>query len=302
MILMSAPLQGFTEAPWRHWHAEIYGGADRYFTPFMRLEHGQVRPRDVRDTTSPLNSNHCLTPQVLAADAAEFTALAEGLQAVDLNAGCPFPPQTRRGRGAALLTRPEAMWQIAEAMRQMPSVSFSLKMRLGMTSPQQWRQCADAINSMPLTLVTVHPRTAAQQYGGDTCAEEFELMHSLLRHPLVWNGDVTTPAQITALQQRWPWLHGVMCGRGLLSRPSLFMEWRHGRELPEAERRQMLLRLHDAMFSHMQASLCGDTQVLSKIKPWWEHWQDTVGRKAAKALLKAGSMARYRAALAAINP
>ena len=67
--LMAAPLQGFTESPFRHFHAEIYGtGAMNvtYFSPFLRLEKGDVRPRDIREISIPLNGNHQLIPQIIS--------------------------------------------------------------------------------------------------------------------------------------------------------------------------------------------------------------------------------------------
>ena len=75
--LMAAPLQGYTEAPFRHFHAEIYGGGESltYFSPFLRIEKGSVRPRDLRDITSPLNANHRLIPQIIFRDATEFRTL-----------------------------------------------------------------------------------------------------------------------------------------------------------------------------------------------------------------------------------
>lgn len=33
MKLYAAPLQGFTEAPWRNLHQEVFGGIDAYYTP-----------------------------------------------------------------------------------------------------------------------------------------------------------------------------------------------------------------------------------------------------------------------------
>ena len=38
MKLYAAPLQGFTEAPWRNFHEEVFGGIDAYYTPFVRIE------------------------------------------------------------------------------------------------------------------------------------------------------------------------------------------------------------------------------------------------------------------------
>ena len=48
MKLYAAPLQGFTEAPWRNLHQEVFGGIDAYYTPFVRMEKGEFRNKDVR--------------------------------------------------------------------------------------------------------------------------------------------------------------------------------------------------------------------------------------------------------------
>ena len=47
--IYSAPLQGYTEAPWRKLHNEIFGGIKKYYAPFMRIEHGDYRKKDLRD-------------------------------------------------------------------------------------------------------------------------------------------------------------------------------------------------------------------------------------------------------------
>lgn len=43
-----APLQGYTEAIYRNAHDAFFGGVDTYYTPFVRLEKGNFRRRDVR--------------------------------------------------------------------------------------------------------------------------------------------------------------------------------------------------------------------------------------------------------------
>lgn len=53
--LMVAPLQGLTEVAWRREHFRLFGegqGEVGYFTPFIRVEKGEVRARDLRDFTS----------------------------------------------------------------------------------------------------------------------------------------------------------------------------------------------------------------------------------------------------------
>ena len=43
-----APLQGYTDVIYRNAHAACFGGIDTYYTPFVRLEKGGFRHRDVR--------------------------------------------------------------------------------------------------------------------------------------------------------------------------------------------------------------------------------------------------------------
>ena len=44
-----APLQGYTEAAYRNAHAAVFGGVDVYHTPFVRIDRGEFRHKDVRD-------------------------------------------------------------------------------------------------------------------------------------------------------------------------------------------------------------------------------------------------------------
>lgn len=45
-----APLQGYTDYDYRNAHATVYGPADTYYTPFVRLEKGrEFRPKDLKD-------------------------------------------------------------------------------------------------------------------------------------------------------------------------------------------------------------------------------------------------------------
>lgn len=308
--LMAAPLQGFTESPFRHFHAEIYGTDPMdltYFSPFMRFEKGDVRPRDMREITTPLNGNHRLVPQIIFKNPEEFTSLvdkirASGHNAIDLNMGCPFVPQVRKGRGAGMLSRPDTIKEIGKIIEGMPEITFSLKMRLGIDSPTEWQSLADIINHTPLDHVTIHPRTASQQYSGELHTDEFGKFAKALIHPIIFNGDICTPAMIENLRERYPEIKGVMAGRGLLMRPSLFNEWVENREWSREERTEKLLRLHSAIFSHYRSTLTGgDAQILSKIKPKWEYFGADFERKAVKKILKANSLANYTTAISSLT-
>lgn len=305
--LYAAPLQGYTEAEWRHCHTETAGGADAYYMPFIRVEKGAVRRKDIAEINSKLNHTVTVIPQVIVRDADELRITAEaiiaaGYSAIDINMGCPFPPQVKHGRGAALTTSPSALMGLSDAMRDnYPDIKFSAKMRLGVTSHSEWRDIIGIINDMPLTHLTVHPRTASQQYSGELHLDEFGALLEASTHPVVFNGDITSPADIDHIAEHYPSVSGIMVGRGLLKRPTLFAEWRSGEERTDAERLAIVTALHDAILKIYRKRLCGDAQILSKIKPFWDYQADAIGHKAAKAIRKATSMQMYEAALASIQ-
>jgi hypothetical protein len=62
-----------------------------------------------------------------------------------------------------------------------------------------------------------------------------------------------------------------------------------------------MMEFHRALLGHYEETLCGDAQVLAKIKPFWEYAEDEIGRKAWKAIRKASNMARYHSAVAMVE-
>lgn len=292
--LMAAPLQGLTEATWRSVHFRLFGeeqGDVEYSTPFIRVEKGEVRKRDMRDYTSDLNAGMRLTPQIIFRDAEEWRmlvdALAEaGATRIDMNMGCPFPPQVRKGRGAGMLAHPDMVEEIAKAMEgYADSIDFSVKMRLGVNDASESLSLVDILNSMKLRHITVHPRTATQQYKGELQLDAMDGFTSRLKHPVVFNGEVSSPSDIEKLTSRYD---GVMVGRGLLRRPTLFAEYRSGGELTAEERNEAFLSLIGRTASVLEQRLCGATQLKDKMKPYWEYAPETLDRKTVKLGRKNG--------------
>ncbi len=299
-VIYCAPVQGLTETAWRHYHRDIYGdGITSYFTPFLRVERGEVRYRDARDLKSDLNVGLPLVPQIIFRDLKEFKALCDtvvdaGYSSIDINMGCPFPPQVHHGRGAGAIANVALIESLNDEMNgAYKDVKFSLKMRLGAEAPDEWQASAEAINALPLTHVTLHPRTARQQYEGDLHMDQFARFLESSRHPVIYNGDLTEPVHIDDILTRYPLLGGVMIGRGLFSRPSLVAEWRSGCEWDEVHRMEALRRLHSSVYDYYCDTLSGDVQVLGKLKPFWEYMAPQLDRKAYKGIKKATTLRKY---------
>lgn len=300
-LLMSAPMQGLTEAEFRVGHAALpcNSNADiTYFTPFVRIESGVPRRRDLRDASFPLGPEPNTIPQIIFRDTDEMTILVEtlaelGHRRIDLNLGCPFAPQVKRGRGAGLMANREALRRVSDHMQRWPQLKFSAKIRLGIDDPTEWQAAIDTLDRMPLTHLTVHPRTASQQYRGELDMKQFGELLDATGHNVVFNGNITSPSQIDQLRQEYPKLAGVMAGRGLLMRPTIFAEWLSGDEMPPGERQRLALTLHDNMQHAYAARLCGSKQLLDKMQPLWEHLGHEFDSKAVKRILKSRSLEKY---------
>lgn len=306
MEIQFAPIQGYTDAAYRRVHNTIYPGSIAcYYSPFIRIEKGDIRAKDMREISLKQNNDIHLIPQIIANNPEEFNFLCDKIQSVgyneiDINMGCPFPLQTRKGRGAALLSNPERFNDIMHCISQRNDIAFSIKMRLGLTHDDEWRLLINSINNTPLRQVTIHPRIATQQYKGEINFPEFESFYSEISHPIVFNGDIKTLDDINNLAMKYPKLKGIMIGRGLLSRPCLAQEFQLNSTIDDNTLRQQVLTMHEALFAHYSAILQGQAQILTKIKTFWDYLEPIIGHKAAKAIHKSSTIPKYQATVALI--
>ena len=127
--------------------------------------------------------------------------------------------------------------------------------------------------------------------------EAFNEFYALCKHPMIYNGDVTTVNGIRQLEENYPKLAGIMIGRGLLARPSLATEYVSGLELPWEKRRLTLLDFHDRLKAHYETTANSEAQVHSRLRLFWEYMEEELGRKVYKKIMKAGNLKNYLAAV-----
>ena len=303
MKIFAAPLQGFTEATWRNVHHQTYGGIDTYITPFIRIEKGEIRNKDIRDTEKKNNTVPHLIPQIIAATPDELLPIAEfiakeGYCEADINMGCSFALQVRKQHGAGLLPHPEAVAALMKATEKLPEIRFSVKMRLGWDSKEEWRNLMPILNDTRLTRITLHPRLGREQYKQPADREEFAHFYEECRHPLVYNGDLATLEEMNRTAEEFPRLEGLMIGRGLLGNPALGKEYKEQRNLSHGEKASMLADFHNKFYQAITPRLQGNTQILSKLKPYWEYLLPDMEKRDRKAIIKASTAEKY---LAAVN-
>ena len=305
IALHFAPLQGYTDDVYRRLHHQLVGGVDFYYTPFVRLEHGAPRSKDLRDIFPAHNENVPVVPQIIAADLQEFRTLTDlivenGYRRIDLNMGCPFPLQAKHGRGCGLLAHTDEIAAMFAEMKQHPEVQFSIKLRLGWDSPTVAQQLLPLINEAPLMQVALHPRIGTQGYKGMTDVKAFAAFAAECKKPLIYNGDLTSPEEVLQMQERFSQLAGIMVGRGLLARPSLGAELLEQREWARHARIALLHRLHDALHAHYARIIPGEAQLHQKLRTFWDYLEPEIGRKPFKRVHKAGNLRNYLRAVAEI--
>ena len=293
-----APLQGYTDDVYRRIHHELMGGIHTYYTPFLRMEGGGVRSKDMRDIRPEFNEGVPVVPQIIVKSMKEFEFLTKIVEEkeydrVDINMGCPFPLQAKHGRGSGLLAHVDIIEEIAKAIASKSELKFSVKMRLGWENTDEWRPVLDILNEIPLEQITLHPRIGTQQYKGTVNMEAFDEFYALCKHPIIYNGDVTSIKDIQNLEEKYPKLAGVMIGRGLLTRPSLASEYVTGVELSWEKRRPVLLDFHDRLKAHYETTANSEAQVHSRLRLFWEYMEEELGKKVYKKIMKAGNLKNY---------
>ncbi|MBO7104555.1 MAG: tRNA-dihydrouridine synthase family protein [Fibrobacter sp.] len=338
MQVLFAPLQGYTTGIYRKAHAEIFGGVDAYYAPFLRIENGRPREKDLRDIDDgrDLTADAKITgaritgamvngakrtgaktiPQIIANSVNEFKTLADaimqkGFTEIDFNMGCPFPMQVSRHRGAGLLSDVQTVKSIMDEIARLTarnSIKFSVKMRLGQDSPDEAFALLPILNATPLAHITLHPRLGKQQYKGAVDFTSFVRFYDECRHPLVYNGDITSVSQIRKMEAGYPKLAGIMIGRGMLARPSLAAEYKSTSDanavsgsISESDLLSKILEMHSRLYEHARCTYQSDSQILSHIKSFWEYLEPSIPKKAFKKIKKAGYLSEYDAAVLSLN-
>lgn len=306
--LYQAPLQGATDFSFRAAYSQVFGQIDKYFIPYISYGKGrEIKKSQLKEVFPDNNMAHPVVPQVLFSDQAELLDLVAiligyGYSEINLNLGCPYPMATNRGRGAAWLKKPEALNEVLQALysKDLPA-KYSVKMRTGMTDDQDAKAVFQVLNQFPLEEIIFHPRTASQMYSGKANPALFTEAVSLVKHPLVYNGDMNSVADFQELKTLMPQQNDWMIGRGMLMDPSLPSGLK-GVEFERKEFRRKMKELHDLLLESYSARLDGGGHILMKMNQFWTYFCLSFENphKAMKMIKKAGSMIKYNAAVAEI--
>jgi len=300
MNISLAPLQGFTEYPFRNAMA-IIGGIDKFYTPFIKFENdGSIKSKHINDLLPENNEVINLIPQILVNNSKHFLQLAQiieeyGYTELNWNLGCPYPMVAKRKLGSGLLAFPELIDEILNEVIPKTKLSISVKFRSGYSDDSEIDASIKTLNNFPLTELIYHPRIGKQLYKGRADLDKFTSINSKCNLPLAYNGDIDSTNKIYLLQNKFPNIHHIMIGRALISNPFLAYEFKTGKRLSDNDKREQFSTFHGILLEHYTVALSGDSHLLNKFIHYWEYFSQIFvdNRKVYKKVKKCKKVSTF---------
>lgn len=298
-----APMEGITTYNFRRTYHKYYGGADKYFTPF--IANRKLSSRERNDILPEHNEGMNTVPQILTNRAEDFLSIARyiadyGYKTVNLNLGCPSGTVVARKRGAGFLSVPEELEQFLDEIYAKCPLKISIKTRIGTENPSQWDKLLAIYAKYPMEELIVHPRLQKEGYSGQVHLDAFEAARAQLKVPLCYNGDFVCTDAASVSYGSFGWLSShapdadaVMVGRGILQKPGM---------LTGDSSLTTLRAFHDELLEGYIKIMSGDTNTLYKMKDLWTFMIRgfTNSEKYLKNIRKAGSISEYQIAVDAV--
>jgi tRNA-dihydrouridine synthase len=276
-MIYFAPIQGITDRIYRNLFPVYFKGVDLAIAPFIpSVKKMKPESNHLRELYPDKNTGIPTIPQIMSSVAEDFTKLANALHdigcgTVNWNLGCPFPMVVKKGRGAGMLCYPDRIESFLEKTMPALKPKLSIKLRIGLTYPDEVLELIPIFNRFPLAELIIHPRTGEQMYEGKVDLDMFEQCLNLSKHKVVYNGDIDSLEKYKMLSQRFGSVERWMIGRGLLANPFLAEKIKFHTERPYAEKIKILRDFHDNLFAEYSMILSGPSHITDKMKEIWTY-------------------------------
>ena len=197
-----------------------------------------------------------------------------GFDIVDLNAACPVPKITRKGKGAALLREPAKVKSLLEVLVRNSGVPVMVKIRAGWDRETiNAREVALHAEDAGISALTIHGRTREQGYGGRVDYAIIREVKKALSIPVIASGDALSPQLVGRLFSETG-CDAVSIARGSLGNPWIFRDTASYLEKGSVPGRPSPAEIADTMRRHLDLN-CGfygerrGTMLFRKLFAWY---------------------------------
>ncbi len=229
-----------------------YGGADLYYTEYFRVHPDSHLEKPILASLDDNPTGKPAIAQMIGNDIPSLVRSARELMkhpvaGIDLNLGCPAPVVYKKCAGGGLLREPERMDRILGALREVISIPFTVKTRIGFDSEREFEALLPVFQKHAIDLLTVHGRTVLQMYRPGVRYDLIAQAAAAMKCPVMANGDVASHHDAGRIL-RETGVAGLMIGRGAIRNPWIFEQIRDhlaGRPVTLPSGREVLGYIHD---------------------------------------------------------
>ncbi len=254
--LFVAPMAGVTDRPFRQLCKKMGAGlAISEMVTSNSLLYGSaktLRRANHTGEVAPISVQIAGADPVMMAQAARHN-VDNGAQIIDINMGCPAKKICNVMAGSALMQDETLVGRILDAVvAAVPNTPVTLKFRTGWNlANRNAPNIARIAEAAGIRAVAIHGRTRCQQYTGEAEYDTISLVKTLIKIPVIANGDITTPEKAKFVLDSTG-ADGIMIGRAAQGRPWLFREIEHylktGEHLPPAK----VTEIHAILLAHLE--------------------------------------------------
>ncbi|MBN1596093.1 tRNA-dihydrouridine synthase family protein [candidate division FCPU426 bacterium] len=224
--LLSAPMMNISGYAFRSLLGR-FGGCGLYYSEMLS---SRKVPQERAESAilSGLGKETQVMLQLVGNDAECLRASVKKLEVYapfgfDLNLGCSRAKIMHLGWGAAMCRDAKGTAACVAAMRNATEKPITIKLRTVWTQKQQAKTFLRMLEAEGADAVIIHPRTPEKIFTRPAKWEWIAEAKSMLRIPVIGNGDIFTPADARRMLEQTQ-CDGIMIGRGAVARPTIFRE------------------------------------------------------------------------------
>jgi len=230
--LFLAPVAGYTDRAFRSICSEL--GADFAFTELVSAEalYRNCAKLPSNNLVKRGENEKLYAIQLFGGESESIYKAASLLaplkpDALDINAGCPVPKVVKNGAGSALMKNPANLGRVVESAvrasrESLGNIPVTIKIRSGWDSSSiNYAECARIAVEAGAAMVSLHPRTRSQNYGGKSDWTLIADLTSRLSVPVTGSGDLYAPEDAQKMLKETG-CAAVMFARGAMGNPFIF--------------------------------------------------------------------------------
>lgn len=217
---IGGPLDGITDSPFRRL-VRRYCPNSLLYTEMRHVcavahDKGGARTLRFEQLERPLNFQIAANKIGDVPKAIERIAAA-GVDAIDLNCGCPAKNVIGSGSGSAMMADLPRMTEVVRMIRDLFPGIFTVKIRAGFKEKNAVI-VAELLQDLGVDAIALHPRTQSQQFNGQPDYELAAQVRQAIDIPIFFSGGVVNYPTAKMVYEKTG-IDAFLIGRGIWSRP-----------------------------------------------------------------------------------